>query len=425
MMAGKLEREFYLIQELFRIKTMEVSLLLLLLLTIGRFIPGNTHKTLPVNTATPDMEIVAADKILDSKTAVSENSQLENSLADTETRNGAIKPHSITNPGQSAENEHTAFDQNQVLESADALVLTTPVKEIPVLSLQNLQSLAVGDYLFPAPGVFPLSNFQISPVESLTSRDLGQLKPKGLLSGLKRYFALEKKIRVRTGVYTSLNVNRIINMPTEIGGENIPSLTRYALGHSGGASVGFGMDRFEVETGYAYSSRRYKPIEVQFVGGNVEKGFINESFNLFEFKTITVPLNLRYDIVSQGNWRIYSITGGAVHFTAIANYYVGPSVPSDDNRTQNNLGARNSVIQELERGLVEGLMQGGEIQENAYFSINGGIGFERYVNGKWSLFTQSSYQHTLGYKNEGLGPFKDVAHTFSIAAGVKYRLLGN
>lgn len=85
-----------------------------------------------------------------------------------------------------------------------------------------------------------------------------------------------------------------------------------------------------------------------------------------------------------------------------------PSSP-DDNR---------SIRQEKE--FPEGLFDGGSLRDNYYLTANLGLGAERFLSSKWSIFLQPNYQHYL--MSEGIGVNKDKFYTFSIYLGTKFSL---
>lgn len=418
LMAGKLEREFYFIQELFRMKTMEVGLMLLLLLTIGRFIPTETRPA-PVNT---DKNLIVHNSGANRQEVVNvpdlQAEKLHSNAAEAQPAESFME-----NVAESNGFEKTGLDGISILSNLHDRTQMPFIEARAMALLENNTPRSLG--LSPV-GTHSEIRIHLPVVQELTSGEIALLEPSKRLLGRDRFKFPQENIIVRIGMYGSPNVDHIINQPSVIGGEEIPSLNRYALGYSGGISAGFGVNRFEVETGLIYTSKRYEPIEVQFVAGNVEKGFKNEAFKFFEFNTLSVPLNLKYDFVSKGKWRVYALAGGAIHFTAQAFYHVGTPELSDDSRDEpSTYGGRNSVIEQLERGLSEGLFQEGGLRENTYLSVNGSLGFERYISDRWSFFSQANYQHTLYYYGGGLGPFKDVLHTFSVSTGLKVRVLGN
>lgn len=408
IMAGKLEREFYFIQELFRVKTMEVSLMLLLLLFLGRLIPGDNYKVPAIHledkmivqseqhfsTGQDNLAVQAADQVAVSKDI------------------GQSTPGS--QPGINSIQAYSPDSQSPALVNSVLFVEQLPAN--PVRS--NTAS------SFALPALIQTTNSL--PVDMLVEQAIAMLETPNPETGLEFKPYPSNDIIVRVGMFGAPNIDHIVNESLIIGGEKIPSLNRYAFGYSGGISLGLGVNRFEVETGIVYTSKRYTPIEVQFVAGTVEKGFRNETFKFFEFNTVSVPFNVRYNFVNNPKWRVYAYGGGAAHFNAQSFYHVGPPELSDENRdeTTSTFGGRNSVIEALERELAVGIFQEGEFRENTYLSVNGGLGLERSVGDRWSFFTQSNYQHTFMYDDGGLGPFKDVIHTFSVSTGLKVRVNG-
>ena len=408
IMAGKLEREFYFIQELFRVKTMEVSLMLLLLLFLGRLIPGDNFKVPAINL--DDKMIVQSEQHF----TTGQDNQLIQA-----TDHIAVATH----------DEQSIQESKPVITSlqgkSPVSQRLTPVNS--VLFVEQLPANPVQSKIAESATLPALVQTTTSlPIDMLEEQAIAMLESPTPETGLEFQPYPSNDIIVRIGMFGAPNVDHIVNEPLIIGGEEIPSLNRYALGYSGGISLGIGVNRFEVETGLVYTSKRYNPIEVQFVAGTVEKGFRNETFKFFEFNTVSVPVSLRYNIIDNPKWRIYAIAGGTAHFNAQTFYHVGPPELSDDNRdeTTSTFGGRNSALEELERHLDAGIFQEGQLRANTYLSVNGGLGLERSVGDRWSFFTQSSYQHTFMYDGGGLGPFKDVIHSFSVATGMKVRING-
>lgn len=409
LMAGKLEREFYFIQELLRVKTMEVSLMLLLLLILGRLIPGDLYKTPAINI---DNRMIvengqdfpaSVDAIID---VVEERTVESFNVPEAD----VIPPTVVS-----------LSSETNLVQAKDIFASVNKVPAIAQLPVAPIASMYGGEMDLPPVIIHGKSAL----VSALEQDAIALLENKIPEPGLEQKSFFDHDLAIRVGMFGGPNLDNIVNEPSIIGGEFIPSLNRYAMGYSGGISLGVGVNRFEVETGLVYTSKRYNPIEVQFIAGDLEKGFRNETFKFFEFNTLSVPVNLRYNFIDGAKWRIYAIAGGSAHFTAHAYYHIGTPVQSDDNRDETTtFGGRNSVIAALEKGLSDGIFQEGGFRENTYLSVNGGIGLERSVGDKWSFFTQTGYQHTFRYADGGLGPFKDVIHTFSISTGLKVRVNG-
>jgi hypothetical protein len=420
LMAGKLEREFYFIQELFRMKTMEAALMLLLLLTIGRFIPGSSNQHLPQKATQqngPVAELQEDNSQTQEKISVAEWTE-NTDLTGSENGNAAVNAFSNDIVDLNASNEKRALSSVPGELTKQAIqTLTTPA-----FAFYGVESMKFNNIeLFNnSKNFFEEALFPAAP--GIASNALALLTPKDHLLGYDKLKAPLPNIIIRVGMYGSPNIDHIINPAGQIGDQEIPSLNRYELGYTGGVSLGIGIDRFEVETGLAYTSKRYEPFEVQFVAGNLSKGFSNEAFKFFEYNTLSVPLNIKYDFFVKNNWHLYAYSGGTIHMTAQAFHHIGTVTPSDENRDIPGSGERSDFIKELEKRLTNGIFQGGGFRENTYLSVNAGLGVEKYIGERWSVFTQSNYQHTMGYQKGGLGPFKDVIHTFSISTGLKVRV---
>ena len=108
--------------------------------------------------------------------------------------------------------------------------------------------------------------------------------------------------------------------------------------------------------------------------------------------------------------------GATAQVTLSANYYiVHPGFfPSSVTLT----GKTNSVYQNLE----EGLMQGGMFMDNIHLSMDMGVGAERMISPRTSIFAQSSYQSFVGHVNKGIGPYNDRISTVSFQSGVRINL---
>ena len=253
----------------------------------------------------------------------------------------------------------------------------------------------------------------------------------------ERDFPLEKALQqhplprkrvVRIGMMGASDYNRIITPPVRVN-TDIVSLDRYAIGYSGGITVGFESGRWEVETGFIYTAKRYYPLQVLYIEGSLKDGIFGGGVKQTEFDIIQVPLYFRYNFLSRDRWRIYGLAGASLHLVGQANYYIADL---DDYNEENqnfppprNGGGRND--NERPEGLEnqefqQGFLEGGSLLDNSYIGVSIGAGVERYMSPRWSLFAQPTYYHSLYYPNKGLGPVNDRIHTMSLFMGVKVRM---
>ncbi|MEZ4949187.1 MAG: hypothetical protein R2784_07345 [Saprospiraceae bacterium] len=195
--------------------------------------------------------------------------------------------------------------------------------------------------------------------------------------------------------------------------------SRYAPGYGGGITLGMSFGKWEVETGGIYASKEYEPrVPDEVVGGLLTTGLFTLSFENIQLNMLEVPLNVRYNFGQLQKWRFYGQTGASLHLAMQAHYDKFP----------NNLysGFARQAIDNSSLGqkkFPDGLLEGGNFEENSYFTANLGLGVERLLSTRWSLFLQPSVQAYLlpGYNN-GLGPNLDRISTFSILTGARVTL---
>jgi hypothetical protein len=204
---------------------------------------------------------------------------------------------------------------------------------------------------------------------------------------------------------------------------------RYEAGYGGGFLVGFEKRRLGIQTGGIYSFKKVRPFRVVYLEGSFDRGYLGEILKEYDYSTISIPLNITYDLIKNSGWRIYALAGASLNVVYEANYYVVL------NRGKNSGGyglsssgfgpasTANTRTQLDEVKFPRGWFQGGSFAENSYLTTNVGFGVERFLEDRWSIFAQPTYQHGLIFMNEGLGPFKDQLRTMSFFTGIRVRLI--
>jgi hypothetical protein len=196
----------------------------------------------------------------------------------------------------------------------------------------------------------------------------------------------------------------------------VPETTRNSSGFHLGFLLSEGAKRLETGFGFIYAHKEYNAPAVTFIQGSLRDGYTSEQLKKIQLNLLQIPIFTRFNIVHKENWRFYATMGATAQVTLSANYYiVHPGfLPSSVTLT----GKTNSVYQNLE----EGLMQGGMFMDNIHLSMDMGVGAERMVSPRTSLFAQSSYQSFVGHVNKGIGPYNDRISTVSFQSGVRINL---
>jgi hypothetical protein len=217
-----------------------------------------------------------------------------------------------------------------------------------------------------------------------------------------------------------------LTLLTGLDGDNVftPAYPRFkvpeTIRNSSGFHLGFllseGAKRLETGFGFIYAHKEYNAPAVTFIQGSLRDGYTTEQLKKIQLNLLQIPVFTRFNIVHKENWRIYATLGATAQVTLSANYFiVHPGFfPSSVALT----GKTNSIYQNLE----EGLMQGGTLIDNVFLSMDMGVGAEKMISPRTSIFAQSSYQSFVGHVSKGIGPYNDRISTVSFQSGVRINL---
>jgi hypothetical protein len=430
LMSSLLDQEFFLHRKVIRYKAMELALLFLIVFALAQYLPyapKNTAPT-PVQAQIENPDLPKKDITTD---VVAENSAADtdvNAISDNSSAPSSIPNNSIANNTPSVSNtttdEETAA-KNLVEDATEipTLAILTPLGTLPAQSLaRRVESGAYLRTILHRP--IPINAYFKNSTGLLASLNKKAINP--LEYELEKLHVQQnkKKNHTRIGMFNSIDYNRVLTPPSDA--EGINGFERYALGYGGGISVGFEFGRLELESGFIYSAKQYKPVPVLFVQGSVRDGFFAEGVKDIELNMINIPLNLRYNFYVKNKLRLYALTGLSLQMAYQANYY---TANQDGFRTNTFLPAPapaappEGTPEILDNSrLKKGLFEGGSFSENSYLTGNFGIGMDYYFTSRWSLFAQPTYQHSINYFIDGIGPLHDRINTFSIFTGIKVKL---
>ncbi len=416
-MVGRLEYARALTYRLIRYKLVELALLLLLSFGMTQYFPfGEPEKeivTTPVEAA-PQLRSAIEEKTdLGPPTPEKAGPSTEVTKAAAPAGGAATPPpRSLTAaPGQE---RPIAYAASPLLAGRDRpAVQTTPISpriHLPTPARPDEEETAF------APGAAPLVN-------TLKAGPLAY-EQDGLDYEIQRS---KQKVHLRVSMFGGADYNRIRTPDTYLSdGRLAPAFDRYTAGYSGGITVGAEFGRLEIESGAIYAAKTYRPRQVVYVLGNIKTGYYGEGIKDIELNILQVPLNFRYHFLRRDKWRVYALAGFSLQVAFQANYYVADQNAFDDLPFFAPIAPGSEPpMQEssLDRkNLAGGWFEGGTFEENGYLTGNVGLGLERYLSSRWSLFAQPTYQHSINYFIQGLGPDQDRINTFSIFTGVRVRL---
>lgn len=404
-------------------KLLEIAALLLLLIIIdhnfiavnnsaGAFRPGHADAVSPMHEEMP--------------VAVSTEKNTENiavAAAPANNRNNAPYSSAVTLPipaaPTDAENSATVVVPAPLPASG---VVLRPLSSRPFSLFDSAMDLNI-DFKKREAGV----------VAVLQRKDKG---PDGMaLPELKKITPLRARGRFSLSMFGGFDYNRVltpdvlIQTTTAPGGTTlyIPAYDRYTTGYSGGITTAFGKNRWEVETGIIYTVKQYQARPVLYVTGSVSEGFIGEGIRDIEMNVAAIPVQFRYDIVRLNRWKLYGSAGASLQVVMESNYAVGDQDAfrsKNFNPAPSNLDSpghlRTTGLKT--KNLDGGWLQGGSFARNSFLTANAALGLEHRLTGRWSVYAQPTYHHSVIYFSQGLGPDSERLHTFSLFSGVRLRL---
>ncbi len=408
-MADKLDREFVNAGIVWRSKVIELSLLAFLALTFWQHfdpVPSSGAFTANLRPA-GEKQAVQADPASSPQAPISTNPATTSagrltgeSINPTTAPNASALASARERSEQSPDPGRPRFSAGNVVPpQLPALTHRPSYSGGPAVALAPTLTAAAKEGHAPAPMASLVRLRSLSPEEARSAHSPHLAMPGSIAPVRRRPF-------MYLGLLGSVDYNRIISPSARFLDVRLQKFDRYELGYSGGLSLGFELGNWEIQTGAVYSYKNYRPLQAEFWDGAFDEGYAKVQLKDIELNIVQLPLLFRYNLLQYDSWRFYVLAGGTVHVAVSANYYY------------DNIGTPNPKVLEPNRGWFDG----GTFRENSYMTANVGVGLERFMSPRWSLFAQPTYHHAINLVNHGMGPSRDRISTMSIYTGVRIRV---
>jgi hypothetical protein len=188
----------------------------------------------------------------------------------------------------------------------------------------------------------------------------------------------------------------------------------------GGTSVGYGAGltfsseisrKLTLNTGALIAYNKYDLNEIIWIDKTVVDGSI---YKINQSKTshlviIEIPLDVQYTFFQSDKWKMYGTAGLVANIVSSRSYTGSQMVATNGVSLKEDLNSNN-----FERGVFEG----GQLDKNAFLSIGGGLGLERQLGDKISLYILPTYRHAITPSGTG----KDYINSFRVNIGIKTAL---
>lgn len=174
------------------------------------------------------------------------------------------------------------------------------------------------------------------------------------------------------------------------------------------------------QMGYRHVYYLPKPYTEVF-DGDIERGYFTETLRNIELNLLSIGIMATRQIARQGAWNTYGLAGGTMHVAFLANYDRKQKyLPGSDPLPSGEFPEPVKPSLTSQKRYADGLFEGGNLEENYYLSMDLGIGIERHLGGRISLFAEPVFHYNPFRRS--LGPNNDRIHTLSIYSGIRVLL---
>ena len=435
ILKEQLELEALFKKKLFVAKSVELVILAFLVLGILNLWPiQNDIHQIPVY----DIPMVSSIPV-DKETAEKHEAQEEARLADLREVNQKIFKSTkkfvqkaiLTVDGVSSDpiptiTKETFIDKkinaNNVIQGAAEKVIKTSPAQIPFINIDQQESKSVDSV---EPLILENNNTPIASLEASALNELElPLRPIGFPDIILENKAshLEENTFISFAFGPKMNlVNSPFDPIYEIDPYNIIN-TNFNIS----AKVQKQIGNLELYAGLGYTNTSYVPRLHEELYEPRQQQFNVASLENIKFKTVNIPVGVRYNIVDSDKYQLYAATGVDVNLIADSEFIVqdvpvgrsqpaGPPPASPSKNKPVNTQAKLS-----QKEFNNGILSGGRLKDNFYATASVGLGLNLKTSSRTGIFIEPRYSHFLSSK--GIGPNEDKVHSLSVDVGFKYQL---
>ena len=427
LMSNRLDEEFSLRRKLYKYKVAEITLMLLAIFTLLQFLP---FKKKQVAISTEQSTIVEsnhffaeANNTIEEKkgidltpATVTDANNINSSLVknkDLTKTQQAIQSSTITNKNVSTSVEMPQTNTINNVESKNE----TPLVDLPNLedNLPKANAIQSTD----TPNNKAADVYSLNAIDPYPTFESSEMYPLAYDRPFESLFCstCDKKIpaKVRIGMFISTDLNKIVTPKQLSLTTKTDGYSQYSIDYGAGISLGLKYQKWEIETGVSYAHMVYQPEITRFTAGTFIGGYQSAGFDRVNLDILKVPVNLLYNINNIGKWHLYAMGGASVNLVVIDHYNVTTTPVGTPSPRPSSSNTRSPNIPETSK--YDGLFEGGNLVDNRFYTANIGLGLERYLTPRWSVFVQPVYQYQ--FIKDGIGPNNDRFHTMSIQLGAK------
>ena len=438
LMRERIKDEFSLRRKLIRYRVAEISVMILAIFTLFNYLPKNELGNFIIIEQVKE-RIKQKVSPLKREDVVLKNMPIASSSKVDKTENNSninlsAFPQEIKTNYVATGNTISVYAGQEVKTFSPLAVLETPLKIQGNVTLEATNTPAIeekeerkGLFAWMKKDEKPKSEMnEDETIKSFLLETLESKKAKELLSTEEENLhaskvKLEHK-NVRLAMFTSADLYSVYS-PYDRSLKYAPG-TAYGVNMGGGILFDFQKNRLHIVTGGAYMPKYYQPSQGDEVIGSFETAYVREDLEEIQLDIVHVPLDVRYDFVQGSKWRLYGVAGAAFNIVLGTAYHIEKEVlvSSDDVDRAIVANSRSSSSNLGEKEFSEGFTEGGGLPENTFLTAQLGMGVERFVTQRWSIFFEPVFQQQ--FLGKGIGPNENSFRTVSLRLGAKATMFG-
>jgi hypothetical protein len=238
------------------------------------------------------------------------------------------------------------------------------------------------------------------------------------LAGIEAFKAIVRKpVRMYLSLYSGSDFALVHTPADEVFGT--PGYWEDTMAYAAGLSFTLEGRKWSLLTGLNYSQVAYSPaVPVQMYG--TFDYLVIESFEGIQYQFLNIPLQLRRGFLpTRSGWDVYLLAGMEANLLLDGRYQINREVIESSRSMEPEPNAAELSLLS-EKTFPKGLLNDGNLGDNAYLSFSGGLGIERKIGDRLQVFAESVYSRP--FFGHHIGPNMDQIHRVSVRIGGKVRI---
>lgn len=248
--------------------------------------------------------------------------------------------------------------------------------------------------------------------------NLEPLSQGSALAGIEAFKAIVRKpARMYLSLYSGSDYTLVHTPADEVFGTT--DYWEDTVAYAAGLSFTLEGRKWSLLTGLNYSQVAYSPaVPVQMYG--TFDYLVIESFEGIQYQFLNIPLQLRRGFLpTRSGWDVYLLAGMEANLVLDSRYQISREVIESSRSMEPEPNAAELSLLS-EKTFPKGLLNNGNLGDNAYLSFSGGFGIERKIGDRLQVFAESAYSRP--FFGHHIGPNMDQIHRVSVRIGGKVRI---